>query len=53
MKKNEVDQKGQQITVHYTTVNNYLKAYFGKPRKIRKAFYLTKDKWPKGRNFGK
>ena len=40
--KKEVDKKGNQISVHYTTVNNYLKEYFGKPRKIRKVFFLTK-----------
>ena len=53
LKKNEVDQKGKQITVHYTTVNNYLKAYFGKPRKIRKVFYLTKEQMAKRKKFCK
>ena len=33
-KLNEVDRKGRPFTVHYTIVNNYLKEYYGKPRKI-------------------
>ena len=27
-KRKEVDRKGKPITVHFTTVNNYLKQYF-------------------------
>ena len=42
-KLNEVDRKGRPVTAHYTTVNNYLKEYNGKPRKIRKVFFLSKD----------
>ena len=42
-KRNEVDKRGKPITVHYTTVNNYLKQYFGKPRKFRKAFYMSNE----------
>ena len=42
-KKNEVDNKGRPLSIHYTTVNNYLKQYFGKPRKIRKVFFLSKE----------
>ena len=48
-----MDQKGKQITVHYTTVNNYLKTYFGKPRKIRKVFYFTKEQMAKRKKFSK
>ena len=43
-KRKEVDIKGKPITVHFTTVNNYLKEHFGKPRKIRKVFFYQKNK---------
>ena len=43
MKRKELDSKGRQISIHFTTVNNYLKEYFGKPRKIRKVFFLSKE----------
>ena len=39
-KRNEVDDEGKPITISYRTINNYLKDYYGKPKKIRKAFYL-------------
>ena len=42
-KRNEVDKNGKPITVHFTTANNYLKQYFGKPRKIRKVFFMSKE----------
>ena len=42
-KRNEVDKRGKPITVHYTTVNNYLKKYFGKPRRIRKVFFMSNE----------
>ena len=50
-KRNEVDKKGRQISVHYTTVNNYLKEYYGKPRKIRKVFFLSKEHMEKRKKF--
>ena len=43
IKRNEVDKNGKQLTIHYTTVNNYLKQHFGKPRKLRKVFYLSEE----------
>ena len=42
LKRGEHDKRGKQITVHYTIVNNNLKEYFERPRKIRKVFYLSK-----------
>ncbi len=36
VRKKETDQKGKIISVLFTTVNNYLKQYFEKPRKVRK-----------------
>ena len=41
VKRGKLDKRGKQINVQYTTVNNYLKEYFGRPRKIRKVFYLS------------
>ena len=46
-KRNEVDDEGKPITISYRTINNYLKDYYGKPKKIRKAFYLWEDQMKK------
>ena len=43
-KRNEKDKNGKQMTIHHTTINRYLKEYFGKPRKIRKVFYRSEEK---------
>ena len=48
-KRNEVDKRGKPITVHFTTVNNYLKEYFGKQRKFRKVFFMPEEHKKKGR----
>ena len=48
IKRNEVDKNGKQLTIHYTTVNNYLKEHFGKPRRIRKVFFLSEEDKKKG-----
>ena len=47
----EVDKKGRPLTVHFTTVNNYLKEYFGRPRKIRKVFFLSQEQKIKRKEF--
>ena len=44
VKRKEFDSKGHQITIHYTTVNNYLREYYGKPRKIRKQKKIIETK---------
>ena len=49
----EVDKKDRPLTVHYTTINNYLKEYFGRPRKIRKVFFLSKEQMIKRKHFSK
>ena len=41
--KKRKDKKGKTLSVHFTTVNNYLKEYLGKPRKLRKVFYLSTE----------
>ena len=37
-KKGEIDKNDKILSVHFTTVNNYLKEYFDRPKKIRKIF---------------
>ena len=51
VKRKEFDSKGHQITIHYTTVNNYLREYYGKPRKIRKTFFLSNEQMQKRKEF--
>ena len=41
-KRKELDNKGNQMSIHFNTVNNYLKEFYGKPKKIRRAFFLSK-----------
>lgn len=50
-KRNEVDSRNRPISISYKTINNYLKEYYGKPRKIRKTFYLTEDQMKKIKEF--
>ena len=52
-KRNEVDKKGNIISVTYKTVNNILKKYFGKPKKIRKVFFLSQKDMEKRFQFCK
>ena len=40
LKRKEVDKKGKQISVYYTTINNYLKDL----KKFGKYFYSQKNK---------
>ena len=46
-KRKEVDKRNKPITISYRAINNYLKEYYGKPRKIRKAFYLSEEQMKK------
>ena len=46
IKRNEVDDEGKLITISYIIINNYLKDYYGKPKKIRKD-YLSEDQMKK------
>ena len=43
-KRNEVDKRNKPLTISYRTINNYLRQYYGKHRKIRKAFFLSEEK---------
>ena len=51
LKRKEYDSRGKQLTIHFNTVCNYLREYYGKPRKIRKVFYCQKNKCKKGLYF--
>lgn len=35
------DSKGKIMTIEKTAANKYLKNAFGKPRKVRRSFYLN------------
>ena len=48
-KKNEVDKKGKSITVHLIIINNYLKQYIKKQKKIRMVFWCQNIKKEEGR----
>ena len=39
--------------MNYTAVINYLKEYFGRPRRIREVFNLSEKKKKKRMDFGK
>ena len=50
-KRKELDKNGKQLSIHFNTVCNYLREFYGKPRKIRKAFYLSKEQMMKRVDF--
>ena len=41
--KKELDNKGKILSVSYKTVNNILKEFYGRPKKIRKVFFLSEE----------
>ena len=54
LKKDKIkDNQGSQLTVSYRTINNILNKFIGKPRKIRKVFFLSDEQKKKGSNFVK
>ena len=50
---NVVDKRGKLIQIEKTTVNRILKKALGKPRKIRKVFFLTNEQKKKRLKFCK
>ena len=40
----EVDKKGRPLTVHFTTVNNYVKEQSADPEKLGKSFSFHKNR---------
>ena len=49
-KRNELDKKGNIISVTYKTVNNILKKYFVNLRRLEKYSICRKKIWKKGFN---
>ena len=47
------DSKGRIMTVKHSTINSYLNKILGKPKKIRKVFYLFETQKKKELNFAK
>ena len=48
LKKDKIkDSDGNQLTIGYRTVNNILNKFIGKPRAIRKVFFLSKEQQKK------
>ena len=44
LKENDVrDKKGRLLSIEKTTINRYLKKALGKPRKVRRVFFLSED----------
>ena len=39
--KRNIKKNGKQLKISFKTVSNYLKEEFGKPKKIKKVFYLS------------
>ena len=50
-KRKELDKNGKPLSIHFNTICNYLREFYGKPRKIRKAFYLSKEQMIKRVDF--
>ena len=46
-KRNEVDYLNRPLSITYRTISNYLRDYYGKPKKIRKAFFLSEEQMKK------
>ena len=39
--KRNIKYKGKQMKISFKTVSNYLREIYGKPKKIRKVFFLS------------
>ena len=53
LKKMKRNSKSRALFIHYNIICNNLKEYYGKPRHILKAFFLTKEQMEKGPLFVK
>ena len=42
-KENVLDKNNKPLTIHHGTVCAYLREYYGKPKKIRKTFFLNPE----------
>ena len=45
--ENIVDRNNKPLSVHFTTICNYLREFYGKPKKIRKSFFLGNEQMNK------
>ena len=50
-KKRNIMQNGKPLNISFKTVSNYLKEVYGKPKKIRKVFYLNESQKKKRLEF--
>ena len=50
-KRNELDCNKKTMSIHFTTINKYLREYFCKPLKIRKVFYISNEQMKKRKKF--
>ena len=46
-KENVVDSNNKLLSIHHSTICNYLREFYGKPKKIRKAFFLNPEQMNK------
>ena len=51
--KGIIDKNRKPVKISHVTACSYLNQMFGRPRKIRKVFYLTKEQMKKRVNFCK
>ena len=49
--KRNIKQNGKPLNISFKTVSNYLKEVYGKPKKIRKVFYLNESQKKKRLEF--
>ena len=45
--ENIVDSNNKPLSINHSTICNYLKEFYGKPKKIRKAFFLNAEQMKK------
>ena len=45
--ENIVDKNNKPLTINHSTICNYLKEFYGRPKKIRKAFFLNPEQMKK------
>lgn len=51
LSKRKIKYKGKQMKISFKTVSNYLKEIYGKPKNVRKVFYLSENQKKKRIDF--
>ena len=41
LNKRNIKYRGKQLKISFKTISNYLREIYGRPKKLRKAFYLS------------